>query len=208
MTKHHSDAKAWRVSLPNEHSIRLLGLCLAWASQRAGARLALAESCTGGLASSWLTRIAGSSQWYEGGVVSYSNQVKMHQLQVPETLLQGHGAVSEPVARAMASGLGQWAGLPGPNPSSRPSPPVSSVPLITAAITGVAGPGGGSPEKPVGLVWFAWARFEGQPTHGLPSQLWSQCQLFAGDREAIQAQAAWYALNGLLGHLLGRDKRF
>ncbi len=208
MTKHHSDSEALLVSPPSERAIRLLGLCLSWAAQRAGARLALAESCTGGLASSWLTRIAGSSQWYEGGVVSYSNQVKMHQLQVPETLLQGHGAVSEPVARAMARGLGHWAGVPTHNTSSRPSPPVSSGPFITASITGVAGPGGGSPEKPVGLVWFAWARFEEQPTHGLPSQLWSQCQLFAGDREAIQAQAAWYALNGLLGHLLGRDERF
>jgi nicotinamide-nucleotide amidase len=189
----------------DERAIRLLALSLGWAAQRAGARLALAESCTGGLASSWLTRIGGSSQWFEGGVVSYSNEVKIHQLQVPSALLKNHGAVSEPVAKAMAQGLGQLAG-----PSTRGSPlseALVSAPFITAAITGVAGPTGGSKEKPVGLVWFAWAEFDGQPPQGLPTRLWLDCQTFTGSREAIQQQAAWHALSRLLGHLLGRPTR-
>lgn len=182
--------------------MNLLGLSLGWAAQRSGARIAFAESCTGGLASSWLTRIAGSSQWFEGGVVSYSNAVKMHQLRVPAAFLQAHGAVSEPVARAMAEGLGQLAG-PLANGLSF-NAPFSSGPLLTAAITGVAGPTGGSKEKPVGLVWFAWAEFDRQQPQGLPRQTWSSCQRFAGGREAIQQQAAWYALAGLLGHFLAR----
>ena len=186
----------------HEGAVNLLGLSLGWAAQRSGARIALAESCTGGLASSWLTRIAGSSQWFEGGVVSYSNAVKMHQLRVPAAFLQAHGAVSEPVARAMAEGLGQLAG-PLANGLSL-NAPFSSGPLLTAAITGVAGPTGGSKEKPVGLVWFAWAEFDRQQPQGLPRQTWSSCQRFAGGREAIQQQAAWYALAGLLGHLHAR----
>lgn len=189
----------------DERAIRLLALSLGWAAQRAGARLALAESCTGGLASSWLTRIGGSSQWFEGGVVSYSNEVKIHHLQVPSALLTEHGAVSEPVAKAMAQGLGQLAG------SSTQGSPLSkalvSAPFMTAAITGVAGPTGGSKEKPVGLVWFAWVEFDGQQPDSQSAQVWSSCQLFTGNREAIQQQAAWYALTGLLGHLLGRPAR-
>ena len=185
-----------------EGAVNLLGLSLGWAAQRSGARIALAESCTGGLASSWLTRIAGSSQWFEGGVVSYSNAVKMHQLRVPAAFLQAHGAVSEPVARAMAEGLGQLAGPLANGPSL--NVPFSSGPLLTAAITGVAGPTGGSKEKPVGLVWFAWAEFDRQQPQGLPRQTWSSCQRFAGGREAIQQQAAWYALAGLFGHFLAR----
>ena len=189
----------------DERAIRLLALSLGWAAQRAGARLALAESCTGGLASSWLTRIGGSSQWFEGGVVSYSNEVKIHHLQVPSALLTEHGAVSEPVAKAMAQGLGQLAG------SSTQGSPLSkalvSAPFMTAAITGVAGPTGGSKEKPVGLVWFAWVEFDGQQPDSQSAQVWSSCQLFTGNREAIQQQAAWYALTGLLGHLLGRPAK-
>ena len=186
----------------NEGAVNLLGLSLGWAAQRSGARIALAESCTGGLASSWLTRISGSSQWFEGGVVSYSNAVKMHQLQVPFAFLETHGAVSEPVARAMAEGLGPLAGPLAKGPSF--NAPFFTGPFLTAAITGVAGPTGGSKEKPVGLVWFAWAEFDRQHPQGLPRQTWSSCQRFAGDREAIQQQAAWYALAGLLGHLLAR----
>ncbi len=186
----------------HEGAVNLLGLSLGWAAQRSGARIALAESCTGGLASSWLTRIAGSSQWFEGGVVSYSNAVKMHQLQVPSGFLETHGAVSEPVALAMAEGLGQLAGPLAKGLSFNASFP--SGPFLTAAITGVAGPTGGSKEKPVGLVWFAWAEFDRRDPQGLPRQTWSSCQRFAGDRKAIQQQAAWYALAGLLGHLLAR----
>ncbi len=171
----------------SEAAIDLLGLSLGWAAQRCGARIALAESCTGGLASSWVTRLAGSSQWFEGAVVSYSNAVKVRQLHVPESLLEAHGAVSQPVAQAMAEGLGPSQGL-----------------FLTAAITGVAGPGGGTKDKPVGLVWFAWAEFDGQQTHAMPLRCWTSQQQFLGGRQAIQRQAAWYALQGLLSHLQGR----
>jgi nicotinamide-nucleotide amidase len=172
----------------SEAAIDLLSLSLGWAAQRCGARIALAESCTGGLASSWVTRLTGSSQWFEGAVVSYSNAVKVRRLHVPESLLEAHGAVSQPVVQAMAEGLG---------PSSRG-------PFLTAAITGVAGPGGGTKDKPVGLVWFAWAEFDGQQRQSMPLRCWTSQQQFLGDRQAIQRQAAWYALQGLLSHLQGR----
>jgi nicotinamide-nucleotide amidase len=171
----------------SEAAIDLLSLSLGWAAQRCGARIALAESCTGGLASSWVTRLAGSSQWFEGAVVSYSNTVKVRQLHVPESLLEAHGAVSQPVAQAMAEGLGPSKG-----------------PLLTAAITGVAGPGGGTKDKPVGLVWFAWAEFDGQQRQAMPIRCWTSQKRFLGERQAIQRQAAWYALQGLLSHLQGR----
>jgi nicotinamide-nucleotide amidase len=172
----------------SEAAIDLLSLSLGWAAQRRGARIALAESCTGGLASSWITRLAGSSQWFEGAVVSYSNDVKVRQLYVPESLLEAHGAVSQPVAQAMAEGLG----------------PPSRGPFFTAAITGVAGPGGGTRDKPVGLVWFAWAEFDGQQRQAMPIRCWTRQKRFLGERQAIQRQAAWYALQGLLSHLQGR----
>jgi nicotinamide-nucleotide amidase len=105
----------------------------------------------------------------------------------------------------MAQGLGQLAGSS--TQVSALSEALVSAPFMTAAITGVAGPTGGSKEKPVGLVWFAWAEFDRQKPDSQSVQVWSSCQLFTGSREAIQQQAAWYALTGLLGHLLGRPIR-
>lgn len=152
----------------------LIGLTVAFFAQRAGLRLLTAESCTGGLAASWVTQRAGSSAWFEGGVVSYSNDLKRLVLGVSRADLDGFGAVSEPVARAMAEGAVARLGQPG-------------AAYAACAITGVAGPSGGSPEKPVGTVWFAWA-FPHQPTR-------AQRRIFRGDRQAIQQQAAWFALS-------------
>ena len=115
---------------------RVLEVCRA-----AGLMVATAESCTGGMVAAALTDIAGSSEVFERGFVTYSNRAKAEMLGVPEALIARHGAVSEPVARAMAEGALER------SPAD-----------IAVAVTGIAGPGGGTPEKPVGLVHFACAR--------------------------------------------------
>ncbi|RLA31789.1 MAG: damage-inducible protein CinA [Gammaproteobacteria bacterium] len=135
-------------------------------------RLATAESCTGGWIAKVLTDIAGSSDWFERGLVTYSNDAKQELLGVPEALIEAHGAVSEPVVAAMAHGLREHTGVD-----------------ITLAVSGVAGPTGGTPDKPVGTVWFAW-------DHGTTR---TECVHFAGDREAVRRQAVEHALHGLLG---------
>ncbi|OBU86749.1 CinA family protein [Chromobacterium subtsugae] len=137
-----------------------------------GESVATAESCTGGLIAAALTDVPGSSAWFSHGIVSYGNQAKQQLLGVQAASLIDHGAVSETVVREMAQG-GQtladsdWA----------------------VAVSGIAGPGGGSPEKPVGLVWFAIAHPGGQ------TEAW-RC-LFAGDREAVRRQAVCEALSQL-----------
>lgn len=141
-----------------------------------GEWLTAAESCTGGWLAQSVTAIAGSSGWFERGFVTYSNAAKVDMLGVPETTLERHGAVSEATARAMAQGAlahsrADWA----------------------VAITGVAGPTGGSPEKPVGTVCFGWASKEG----GCEGQT---CH-FAGDRAAVREQSVRHGLRGLLARL-------
>ncbi|MGH8273452.1 MAG: CinA family protein [Gammaproteobacteria bacterium] len=138
-----------------------------------GRVLAVAESCTGGWVAKCLTDIAGSSRWFRAGIVSYSNDAKTRLLGVPASLIEGHGAVSEAVARAMADGALNAAGAD-----------------AALAVTGVAGPGGGTAEKPVGTVWFAWAAC-GESTRSV-----REC--FSGNREAIRRAAVSYALRGLL----------
>lgn len=171
---------------PSERAVFTLGLELGALAQFRGVRLGLAESCTGGLASAWMTAVSGSSQWFEGGVVSYSNALKAALLAVPPELLAHYGAVSLPVAEAMARGLSaQFAEAYGAQSSCR---------WATAAITGIAGPGGGSEAKPVGLVCFSWHL----PNNTLSSEA---CQ-FSGDRQAVQRQAAWWALQGLFFRLV------
>ncbi len=127
----------------------------------AGIRLATAESCTGGLIAAALTAIAGSSDVVDRGFVTYSNEAKNELLGVPMGLIAAVGAVSGPVAREMAAGALD-----------------RSRAHITVAVTGVAGPAGGSAEKPVGLVWFGLAQ-RGQPVHG-------ESHVFPGDRAAIR----------------------
>lgn len=135
-------------------------------------QLATAESCTGGLVGKYLTDIAGSSAWYDCGFITYSNQAKMRLLQVPESTLEAYGAVSEQTAQAMAAGALK-----------------NSEAHITVSITGIAGPTGGSAEKPVGMVCFAWA------THETTQ---SNTQYFQGDRKEVREQAARFALIRLL----------
>jgi len=141
-----------------------------------GEWLTAAESCTGGWLAQSVTAIAGSSGWFDRGFVTYSNAAKVEMIAVPETTLERHGAVSEPTARAMAQGAlahsrADW----------------------SVAITGIAGPSGGSPEKPVGTVCFAWAQKDG----GCEAQT---CR-FEGDRAAVREQSVRHALRGLLARL-------
>lgn len=142
--------------------------------RRGGLRLAVAESCTGGLIAASLTAIPGASEVLDRAFVTYSNQAKIDLLGVAEPLLARRGAVSEEVARAMAEGALQRA-------------PVD----VTVAVTGIAGPGGGSREKPVGLVHLAAARRERTPVH--------ERHLFSGGRDAIRRAATERALRLLLG---------
>ena len=136
--------------------------------------LAAAESCTGGMVAAACTDLAGSSAWLERGFVTYSNAAKTQMLGVDAQLIAAHGAVSEPVARAMAQGALQH-----------------SAAQVALAITGVAGPGGGSEAKPVGTVWFAFAG---------PWGVHSEVQHFGGDRAAVRQAAALHALLRLNAH--------
>jgi nicotinamide-nucleotide amidase len=136
-----------------------------------GWHLVTAESCTGGLLAAACTSVAGSSDWFERGIVSYGNDAKVELLGVPQALITLHGAVSEEVARAMASGA------------------LHAAPAqLAVAITGVAGPGGGTAVKPVGLVWIAWASAQGVQAERLQ---------LSGDRSAVRAQAVRIALQRL-----------
>lgn len=137
--------------------------------------LVTAESCTGGWVAQAVTSLAGSSEWFERGFVTYSNDSKEELLGVRRETLERHGAVSEETAREMA--LGALARSRG---------------TLALAITGVAGPGGGSPAKPVGTVCFAWASRGG---------VHAQTRRFAGDREAVRRQSVEHALRGALEHL-------
>ena len=140
-----------------------------------GRKLATAESCTGGLIAAACTDLAGSSDWFERGFVTYSNEAKTAMLGVPAALIAAHGAVSEAVARAMAQGAVQ-----------------QSLAQISVAVTGIAGPSGGSADKPVGTVWVAWS---------LPSGVTSEVQHFAGDRAAVRAATVQHALSRLIALL-------
>ncbi|WP_370680114.1 CinA family protein [Comamonas sp. GB3 AK4-5] len=148
---------------------------LAQALSARGWMMATAESCTGGLIAAACTDMAGSSRWFERGFVSYSNAAKSELLGVPSELIAQHGAVSEAVARAMAAGAAAHA-------------PVQA----SVAVTGIAGPDGGSPDKPVGTVWFGW---------WVQGQLHSERMLFAGDRAAVRQATVAHALTRLLALL-------
>ena len=143
------------------------------------ARVSTAESCTGGWLAKTLTDLPGSSDWFEYGFVSYGDNAKQDLLAVPAETLDRYGAVSAEAVAAMADGALSRSGAE-----------------LAVAVTGIAGPDGGSPEKPVGTVWFAWARRGHDPI--------SRCQRFDGDRDAVRRQAVVAALFGLL-ELLDRD---
>jgi nicotinamide-nucleotide amidase len=137
-----------------------------------GYLLATAESCTGGLISAACTALAGSSAWFDRGFVTYSNDAKTEQLGVDAQLIAEHGAVSEPVVRAMAFGAARH-----------------SKARISVAVTGIAGPTGGSADKPVGTVWFGFS------VHGT---LHSEVQHFAGDRTRVREATVGHALARLV----------
>lgn len=150
-----------------------LVLALGDALRARGWRMAAAESCTGGAIAAACTTLAGSSDWFERAVVSYSNAAKVDLLGVDPAQIAAHGAVSEAVACAMADGL------------------LARAPVqLTLAVTGIAGPGGGVPGKPVGTVWLALAG-TGAPTT-------SECLQLDGDRDAVRARSVEIALQRLL----------
>ena len=155
--------------------LRALAARLGAAARARGAMIATAESCTGGLVAGAITAIAGSSAWFERGFVAYSNMAKEQQLGVAPSTIERFGAVSEETAKAMAEGAvrgapAQWA----------------------VAVTGIAGPDGGSPDKPVGTVWFAWAG---------PEHLQTLRRQFDGDRTAVREASVRVALEGLVDRL-------
>lgn len=138
-------------------------------------RISCAESCTGGWVAKLFTDLSGSSSWFERGYVTYSNQAKSDMLGVSIDSLEHHGAVSETVVREMAAGAA-----------------TKSKVDVSLAISGIAGPGGGSDEKPVGLVWFAWS------IHG---KLFTYSEVFKGDRDAVRQQAVNTSIAKLLEYL-------
>ena len=142
-----------------------------------GVLIATAESCTGGLIAGACTDLAGSSDWFDRGFVTYSNAAKTDLLGVDAALIDTQGAVSEPVARAMAAGA-----------------LARSPAALTVAVTGVAGPGGGSVAKPVGTVWLAWAWRDAAGKGQVDALL----QRFDGDRAAVRQATVIAALQGLL----------
>ena len=143
---------------------------------QSGMTLVTAESCTGGGIAHLVTSVAGSSQWFERGFVTYSNKAKQDLLGVSSDMLERYGAVSKEVAAAMAVGALH-----------------NSHAAVAVSVTGIAGPDGGSPEKPVGTVWFSWAGRDGETRTAQAH--------FQGDREQVRNQATLMAVQGLLDML-------
>lgn len=156
-----------------EDPLHVLAAELGRALLAKGWRVTVAESCTGGLVAAAITSVAGSSDWFDVGYVTYSNGAKAALLGVPEAVLVAHGAVSEQTARAMVEGALAMSGAE-----------------LAAAVTGIAGPSGGTPGKPVGTVCFAWAAKGGTVE--------ATTRRFDGDRAAVRGASASFALRGLL----------
>jgi nicotinamide-nucleotide amidase len=140
---------------------------------KAKLRCAVAESCTGGALAAAITDIAGSSQWFDRGFVTYTNKSKEEMLAVPASIIRSEGAVSEATVRAMAYGALQHSDA-----------------SVSISVSGIAGPGGGSHEKPVGMVWMAWATKK--------SLIDAECFFFKGDRSDVRQLAVQVALDGLI----------
>ena len=161
------------MNIPDQRTLEILAMQAGESLLHQKQKIAVAESCTGGWVAQCLTAIAGSSAWFERGFVTYSNEAKQEMLGVPPDMLAEHGAVSQPVAVAMAEGAlrnsrADWA----------------------VAITGIAGPTGGSPQKPVGTVCFAWGCRDGR--------IVTSTRHFPGSREDVRAQSVEHALSGLI----------
>jgi len=144
---------------------------------KANKKLTVAESCTGGWVAKVLTDLAGSSDWFERGFVTYSNQAKHEMLGVKESTLESYGAVSQETVAAMAEGA-----------------LINSHADFSLSISGIAGPGGGSEDKPVGLVWFSWAVKENNNIKVFTSEK----KVFEGDRESVRYQSVEYVLSELI----------
>ena len=164
------------IVMPDDNALSAIAARIGRKLAAAQCTLAAAESCTGGWISKCVTDIAGSSQWFTEGFVTYSNQAKHDRLGIPNSTLRKHGAVSEAAARAMAIGALR---------RSRAD--------VAVAVTGIAGPGGGVPGKPVGTVWLAWAHRRGR---GI--QVAVEMRHFRGDRDAIRRKTVRAALLGLM----------
>lgn len=165
-------------SVPTDAELAASALQVAADVQQHRLVLVTAESCTGGWIAKTLTDLSGSSAWFDGGVVSYSNDAKQSLLGVRRETLDRHGAVSEATALEMVSGALERFGAG-----------------VAVAVTGIAGPAGGTPEKPVGTVWIGWQR-RGAEAH-------ARLFHFAGDREAVRRQTVAQALIGIRETLTG-----
>ncbi|MDO6440931.1 MULTISPECIES: nicotinamide-nucleotide amidohydrolase family protein [unclassified Marinobacter] len=161
----------------SDHELEQAGSQLADQLLAAGLNLVTAESCTGGWVAKVLTDKAGSSAYVVGGLVTYSNDAKQKLLGVTDVSLANHGAVSEPVVREMVAGALATTGA-----------------NVAVAVSGIAGPGGGSEEKPVGTVWFAWGT-GAENTEAVVRH-------FSGDRDQVRRQAVLVALQGVSGLLM------
>ncbi len=145
-----------------------------------GMMLVTAESCTGGGIAQAVTRVSGSSAWFDRGFVTYSNVAKEEMLGVSPETLEQHGAVSEQTVREMAQGALEY-----------------SRAQVALSVSGIAGPTGGTPEKPVGLVWFAWATADA---------VRAECHQLSGDRDAVRSKSVSIALQGLINFLNRQTK--
>jgi nicotinamide-nucleotide amidase len=163
--------------LNSEHSTQVLSGLVADLLQNKQVKLVTAESCTGGMIAAACTDLAGSSTWFERGFVTYSNEAKTELLGVDTALIEAHGAVSEQVARAMAFGAVRH-----------------SQAQVSIAVTGVAGPSGGSAAKPIGTVWFGFS---------VQGVLHSEMMHFDGDRAAVRQQTVLHALRRCVALLAG-----
>ncbi len=160
----------------NDESLARLAARVGRQMLKQGRTVATAESCTGGWIAKALTDIAGSSQWFTEGFVTYSNAAKMRHLGVRAAVLEDEGAVSEATVRAMAAGALRRSGA-----------------HLAVAVTGIAGPGGAVPGKPVGTVWLSWAQRRGRGLHVVAT-----LKTFRGDRDAVRRKTVRAALLGLL----------
>ena len=162
--------------MADHDSLQKLAAAVVTDLANAGKAVATAESCTGGWIAKTITDIAGSSAVFGYGIVSYSNGAKESLLGVKNKTLDDHGAVSEPVVEEMADGLLHLSGAD-----------------IAVAVSGIAGPDGGTDDKPVGTVWFAWAVRD-----GANALIDTSCQHFSGDRELVRELTVAHALQGVL----------
>ena len=172
------DSSSTSLPLPDQDTPALVA-AVAERLLEKGWLLSTAESCTGGLIAAACTELAGSSAWFERGFITYSNAAKTQLLGVDAALIDANGAVSEPVARAMAVGA---------IANSAPS-------RAAIAVTGIAGPTGGTPEKPVGTVWFGWS---------VDGQVRTERRRFDGDRATVRAATVHYALQTLVSLLMAK----